>query len=112
MNANNGQCLNLISVSESNLACSYTDIHGQDASPSQVPSQQCCWEGTADEYNDMRQIVVNGIASASQTTMPGVAIEHMTLESYLSRRSRDMYRDTVCNNRDTRDLATFLRFYI
>ena len=24
--------------------------------------------------------------------------------------SRDMYRDTVCNNRDTRDLATFLRF--
>ena len=23
---------------------------------------------------------------------------------------RDMYRDTVCNNRDTRDLATFLRF--
>ena len=24
--------------------------------------------------------------------------------------SRDMYRDTGCNNRDTRDLATFLRF--
>ena len=24
--------------------------------------------------------------------------------------SRDMYRDTVCNNRNTRDLATFLRF--
>ena len=24
--------------------------------------------------------------------------------------SRDMYRDTVCNNRDTSDLATFLRF--
>ena len=24
--------------------------------------------------------------------------------------SRDLYRDTVCNNRDTRDLATFLRF--
>ena len=24
--------------------------------------------------------------------------------------SRDMYRDTVCSNRDTRDLATFLRF--
>ena len=24
--------------------------------------------------------------------------------------SRDMYRDTVCNNRDTRDLVTFLRF--
>ena len=26
--------------------------------------------------------------------------------------SRDMYRDTVCNNRDTRDLATFLRFLL
>ena len=26
--------------------------------------------------------------------------------------SRDMYRDTVCNNRDTCDLATFLRFLL
>ena len=26
--------------------------------------------------------------------------------------SRDSYRDTLCKNRDTRDLATFLRFFI
>ena len=40
---------------------------------------------------------------------PSVVTIHRCIDEsrYLS---RDMYRDTVCNNRDTRDLATFLRF--
>ena len=35
----------------SNLECSYTDSPGQDASPSQVPSQQC-WYSFAAEYTE------------------------------------------------------------
>ena len=51
MKANDGQCLNLVSFSASNLECSCTDSPGQDASPSQVPSQQC-WYKFAAEYTE------------------------------------------------------------
>ena len=45
MKANDGQCLNLVSFS-----ASCTDSPGQDASLSQVPSQQCWYYSFAAEY--------------------------------------------------------------
>ena len=52
MKANDGQCLTLVSFSASNyLECSCTDSPGQDASPSQVRSQQC-WYSFAAEYTE------------------------------------------------------------
>ena len=40
-------------------------------------------------------------------TSVGTIHRYIDVSRYLS---RDMYRDTVCNKRDTSDLATFLRF--
>ena len=52
MKANDGQCLNLVSFSATNyLECSCTDSPGQDASPSDVPSQQCRYSFAA-EYTE------------------------------------------------------------
>ena len=51
MKANDGQCLNLVSFSASNLnaVVGPTDSPGQDASPSQVPSQQCWYSFAAEQ---------------------------------------------------------------
>ena len=51
MKANDGQCLTLVSFSVKQLECSCTGSPGQDASPSQVPSQQC-WYSFAAEYTE------------------------------------------------------------
>ena len=51
MKANDSQCLNLVSFSASNLEYICTDSPGQDASPSQVPSQQC-WYSFAAELTE------------------------------------------------------------
>ena len=59
MEANDGQCLNLVSFSASSLECSCTDSPGRDASPSQVPSNNA---GTHLQLNILRQIGVNEIA--------------------------------------------------
>ena len=51
MKANDGQCLNLVSFSASNLEGSCTDSPGRNASPSQVPPRQC-WYSFAAEYTE------------------------------------------------------------
>ena len=66
------------SFSASNLECSCSDSPGQDASPSQVPSQQCLYSSAA-EYTEANW--GNEIACASNRSMPGVGIELTTLES-------------------------------
>ena len=48
MKANDGQCLNLVPFSASNYSA-VVMTPGQDASPSQVPPQQC-WYSFAAEY--------------------------------------------------------------
>ena len=79
MKANDGQCLTLVSSSASNLECSCTDSPGQDASPSQVLSQQC-WYSFAAEYTEANWGLMK-LPKLQKRTMPGVGIEHMTLES-------------------------------
>ena len=60
MKANDDQCLTLVSLSRA----TYTDSHGQDASPLQVPSQQCWYSFAAETI--LRQIGVSEIAYASK----------------------------------------------
>ena len=73
MKANDDQCLTLVSLSRA----TYTDSHGQDASPLQVPSQQCWYSFAAETI--LRQIGVSEIVKMLQKrTMPGVGIEPTT----------------------------------
>ena len=48
-------------------------------------------------------------ASIEVTVSVGTIHRCINVSRYLS---HDLFRDTVCKNRDTRDLATFLRFYL
>ena len=77
MKANDGQCLNLVSFGVSNLECSCTDSPGQDASPSQVPSQQC-WYSFAAEYTEANWGLMK-LPKLQRRTMLSVGIEPTTL---------------------------------
>ena len=52
-------------------------------------------------------IVANCSVSSNKRAYFQVSARCIDVSRYLS---RDSYRDTLCKNRDTRDLATFLRF--
>ena len=65
MKANDGQCLNLVSFSASNLECSCTDSPGQDASPLQAPSQQC-WYSFTTEYTEANRDKINCLSFKSE----------------------------------------------
>ena len=79
MKANDGQCLNLVSFIKQ-LECSCTDSPGQDASPSQVPSQQC-WYSFPAEYTEANWGLQQKLPKLQKRTMPGVGIEPTTIES-------------------------------
>ena len=79
MKSNDGQCLILVSFSASNLECSCTDSPGQDASPSQIPSQQC-WYSFAAEYTEANWGLMK-LPELQKLAMPSVGIEPTTLKS-------------------------------
>ena len=63
--------LNLVSFSAINLECSCTDSPGQDAGPSQVPSQQC-WHAFAAAMPRLEKRPMHRVGIEPTTVVSGV----------------------------------------
>ena len=83
----------------------------------------CCWSSVDPQNHDGGRVAAVHTGQVRWTIRrwheekwafaDDIVVEYIVSSRFIDASrylSRDMYRDTVCNNRDTSDLATFLRF--